>query len=95
MRNTVPLCGINNVKKISVILPCSELGIALIDGPQRSPVEKNNVDTATVITKLIRTNESEPYIFFIVYNTVTIKTHTVAIDNCTAETLKVQHVSIP
>jgi len=66
-----------------------------MDGSQRSPVEKNNVDTATVITKMIRTNESEPYIFCVVYNTVTSKTHTVALRYFTIGTLKIQHVSIP
>jgi len=50
-----------------------------LDGSQRSPVEKNNMYTATVITKMIHTNESEPYMFCVVYNTLTSKTHTNAI----------------
>jgi hypothetical protein len=50
--------------------------------------------TATVITKMICTNESEPYIFCVVYNTVTSKTHTVVIYNCTIEVLRIRHVSV-
>jgi hypothetical protein len=65
-----------------------------MDGSQRSSVEKNNMDTAIVITRMMHTNESEPYIFCVVYKTVTSKTHIVAIHNFTIGTLKIQHVSI-
>jgi hypothetical protein len=68
-----------------------------MDGSQRSPVEKHNMNTATVITKVLRTDGSEPFIFCVVYtrNTVISKTHNIAVFNFTIGTLKIQHVSVP
>jgi hypothetical protein len=65
-----------------------------MDGSQRSAVEKHNMDTAAVITKVLRMGGSKPFIFCVVHNTVISKTHSIAVCNFTIGTLKIQHVSI-